>query len=180
MQVQSAPKLVVPVSERDHLRGSATAPLTLVEYGDYQCPSCGAAHPIVTELRRALGSRMRFVFRNFPLTQIHSHAQDAAETAELAGTAGKFWEMHDLLFEHQDALEREDLGDYAAELGIHPERVRSALRNGDFSQRIREDFLSGARSGVNGTPTFFIQGERYDGSADFESLLRALEAAEAG
>jgi protein-disulfide isomerase len=162
------------VSERDHIRGLASAPVTLVEYGDYQCPYCGAANPIVDEVRRKLGDELRFVFRNFPLTEMHPHAEHAAEIAEAAATHNKFWEMHDLLYAHQDALDDRHLAEYATSLGVPASEVKHALAEHAYLDRVREDFMSGVRSGVNGTPTFFINGVRHDGSYDPESLLAAI------
>lgn len=166
------------VSERDHAQGGgADAPITLVEYGDYECPHCGAAYPLVQEIQAALGERLRFVFRNFPLSQIHSHAQHAAEAAEIAGQEGKFWEMHDTLFENQQALGDSHLAEYAAQVGLESRSFQQQLQAHAQEARVREDFLSGVRSGVNGTPTFFINGVRHDDSWDKETLLAALEAA---
>jgi protein-disulfide isomerase len=169
--------LVPPVSDSDHTIGPADAPVTLVEYGDYECPHCGRAYPIVASIVERMGDSLRFVFRHFPLTQLHSHAQHAAEMAEAAGEQGQFWPMHNMLFENQDALEDEDLIGYAAQLGIDRERVQSALATHRFAPRVREHFLSGVRSGVNGTPTFFINGVRHDGPWDQPRLLEALQAA---
>jgi protein-disulfide isomerase len=169
--------LTLPVGERDHAQGPADAPVTLVEYGDYECPSCGGAYPIVKGLQRRLGSRLRFVFRNFPLNEMHPHAEAAAEAAEAAGAQGKFWEMHDLLFENQEALEVDSLATYARQAGVEAKRWLHDLERRAFMERVREDFMSGARSGVNGTPTFFINGHRHDDSFDEATLLRALEAA---
>lgn len=167
-----------PVSDRDHTAGPADAPVTLVEYGDYECPYCGMAHPIVKAARRKLGDQLRFVFRNFPLREIHPHAQHAAEAAQSAGAQGKYWEMHDAIFEHQHALEDLDLVRYAEEIGINPDRVADDLANKTYTKRVREDFRSGVRSGVNGTPTFFINGERYNGPwADEIRFVRALQDA---
>jgi protein-disulfide isomerase len=170
-------KLTLPVSAHDHAAGPADAPVTLVEYGDYECPHCGAAYPIVKEIQKRLGDRLRFVFRNFPLTQIHPHAAHAAEAAEAAGAQGRFWEMHDWLFEHQRHLGDALLVRAAETLGLDTGRVRRELEEGIHHPRVREDFMSGVRSGVNGTPTFFINGQRYDGSWDPETLLGVLEAA---
>jgi protein-disulfide isomerase len=172
-----SPRLRVPVSERDHVLGAPDAPVTLVEYGDFECPHCRRAHPIVAAVLRQLGGSVRFVYRHFPLTQIHPHAQHAAEIAELAGEHDRFWQMHDLLFENQDSLEDEDLIGYAGELGIEPSLAIAALRAHTYADRVQEDFMSGARSGVNGTPTFFINGTRHDGSWDEPSLLDALQRA---
>lgn len=169
--------LTLPVGSRDHSAGLATAPLTLVEYGDYQCPYCRQAFPIVKELQRELGAELRFVFRNFPLTRIHSHAQHSAEAAEAAAAQDAFWPMHDRLFERQFALDDESLVSYAADLGLDADRFRQELIAGTYAKHVREDFTSGVRSGVNGTPTFFINGKRHDGDYDLESLLAALRAA---
>ena len=172
-------RLAVPVSARDHQEGPAVAPVTLVEYGDYECPNCGQAFPIVQAIRRDMGDQLRFVFRNFPLTQIHPYAEHAAEAAEAAGAQGKFWPYHDMLFLHQDALTDSDLIGYAADLGLDVARFTRDLEDGAFAERVREDFLSGVRSGVNGTPTFFINSYRYDGSYDYDTLLAALQEAAA-
>lgn len=174
------PLLTPPVSARDHAQGPADAPVTLVEYGDYECPTCGRAYPIVKAVQRGMGNDLRFVFRNFPLAKSHPHAEHAAEMAEAAGHEGKFWRMHDLLFENQDALEDEDLIGYAASLDIDPLWAAAALAQGLFRERVREDFASGVKSGVNGTPTFFINGARYDGLLHPTSLLEALAIAAAG
>jgi protein-disulfide isomerase len=171
--------LTPPVSADDHRAGSDDAPVTLVEYGDYECPYCGAAHPIVQEIQRVLGRNLRFVFRNLPLAQIHPHAQHAAEAAEAAGAQGEFWGMHDLLFENQDALEDPDLLRYAAALGLDGERFAKELSSGVYSDRVRRDFRSGVKSGVNGTPTFFINGVRHDAPWDLPTLRAAIEGAAA-
>ena len=173
-------RLTLPVSDRDHVQGPATAPVTLVEYGDYECPYCGAAYPIVKRLQEHLGDRLRFVFRNFPLTTVHPHAEHAAEAAEAAGAQGKFWEMHDYLYEHQDALADQNLLEYAATVGLDVERFIREMEGGVHTDRVRADFMSGVRSGVNGTPTFYINGQRHNGPYDFESLLAAIEAVAPG
>ena len=165
-------RLTPSLGPRDHTQGSARAPLQLVEYGDFECPHCGAAYPIVKAIQQAMGSKLLFAYRHFPLSRIHPHAAHAAEMAEAAGEHRKFWEMHDLLFENQDALEDAQLIVYAETLGIDPAWAAEALADGRFEPRVREDFASGVRSGVNGTPTFFINGLRYDGGAD--TLLDAL------
>jgi protein-disulfide isomerase len=172
-----SPMLTVPVSERDHVRGPATAPLTLLEYGDYECPYCGAAHPIVKRVERLLEGDLRFAFRHFPLSKIHRHAYQAAEAAEAAGAQGRFWEMHDLLFEHQDRLGTQDLLGYADALELDLARFARDLETHAHAQRLREDFLSGVRSGVNGTPTFFINGVRHNGGYDLTTLVEALREA---
>jgi len=170
-------RLTTAVSDSDHRAGPDDAPVTLVEYGDYECPHCGRAHPIVQEVRRRMGHRLRFVFRNFPLAEAHPHAVHAAETAEAAAVQGKFWEMHDLLFKRQEALEDSDLIRYAKEIALDASRVKEELAAGTYASRVRQDFRSGVRSGVNGTPTFFINGARHDGSWDLEPLLEVLEKA---
>ena len=170
------PRLTVPVGERDHLLGPATAPVTLVEYGDYECPYCGAAHASVEQVRQVMGNDLCFVFRHFPLSQIHPHAYQAAEAAEAAGAQNRFWEMHHLLFANQDRLGLRDLIGYAGALGLDLERFVTDLRGHAHAGRLREDFLSGVRSGVNGTPTFFVNGLRHDGGYDVEVLLEALRS----
>jgi protein-disulfide isomerase len=177
MKTHFPPNLTMPVSERDHTSGPANAPVTLVEYGDYQCPYCGAATPIVDQIRRALGDELRFVFRNFPLTEVHPHAEHAAEIAEAAGAHNKFWQMHDMLYAHQDALDDQHLAEYASLLGVPATEVRGALAQHSYLNRVREDFMSGIRSGVNGTPTFFVNGVRHDGGYDHDALLTAIENA---
>ena len=168
-------RLTPSISAKDHAAGPDDAPVTLVEYGDYECPHCGAAYPILKAVQRELGSRLRFIFRNFPLVEQHPHAQQAAEAAEAAAAQGKFWEMHDMLFEHQEALETADLVGYAQILELDAERVARELAAGTYTKRVRDDFMSGVRSGVNGTPTFFVNGERYDDSwEDEQAFVRAL------
>jgi protein-disulfide isomerase len=172
--------LVLPVTQdRDHIQGPADAAVTLVEYGDYQCPYCGAAYPIVKEVQARMGERLRFVFRNFPITTSHPHAEQAAEAAEAAATRGKFWPMHDLLYENQSRLRDEDLRGYAEKLELDVESFGRELAEHVHAARVREDFMSGVRSGVNGTPSFYINGARHDDSYDFETLLDALERAAA-
>ena len=169
--------LTPPVSADDHRSGPDDAPVTLVEYGDFECPHCGAAYPVVQEIQRSLGSNLRFVFRNFPLAQIHPHAELAAEAAEAAGAQGEFWGMHGLLFENQDALEEPDLLRYATALSLDAERFAKELSAGVYRDRVSRDFRSGIRSGVNGTPAFFINGVRHDAPWDLPTLLAAIEAA---
>jgi len=165
-------RLTPSLGPRDHTQGSPRAIVQLVEYGDFECPHCGAAYPIVKAIQQAMGSKLVFAYRHFPLTRIHPHAEHAAEIAEAAGEHTKFWEMHDLLFEHQDAFEDEQLVVYAKTLGIDPAWATQALLDERFQPRVRADFASGVRSGVNGTPTFFINEFRYDGGAN--TLLDAL------
>ena len=168
--------LTLPDPERDHTSGSTDGLIRLLEYGDYECPFCGEVQPIVKEIQQRLGDDLLFAFRNFPLKQLHPHAEHAAEAAEAAGAQGNFWGMHDLLFENQGALEDEDLAAYAVELGLDQTRLIREVASSVYAPRIREDFKSGVRAGVNGTPTFFINGERYDGTLDPEHLLNALMA----
>ena len=170
-------QLTRPVGPDDHVQGPADAPVTLVEYGDFECPHCGRAHPIIKEIKRRMGDRLRLVYRHFPLTQAHPHAEHAAEIAEAAAEQGKFWEMHDTLFENQDALDDADLVAYAAALDLDEAWAASVLAEEKFADRVRADFMSGVRSGVNGTPTFFINGARDDSGAwtDPEAFLQALE-----
>jgi protein-disulfide isomerase len=166
-----------PVGSEDHIQGDANAEASLVEYGDYECPHCGLAHPIVKRVQRHFGKRLSFVFRNFPLTQIHFNAQAAAETAEFAAAQGKFWEMHDQLFENQDRLGDELFAELAATLHLDAAGLQDTLANGTYATRVRADFTGGVRSGVNGTPTFFINGQRHNGPTDFDHLVKAIEAA---
>ena len=170
----SVPLSALPLPDRDHTQGPSNAPITLLEYGDYECPYCGEAYPVVKAIQKRLGNRLCFAFRNFPLVNSHPHAQHAAEAAEAAGAQGHFWEMHDILYENQDALEDEDLDEYASIVGLDAERLLKEMRAGAHTARVRQDFRSGARLGVNGTPSFFINGVRYDGSYDVEDLLAAL------
>lgn len=171
-----APQLTPDVSERDHAAGDPHAPVTLVEYGDYECPHCGMAYPIVKSIQRRLGKKLRFVFRNFPLAESHPHARHAAESAEAAADQGKFWQMHDALFENQDRLEDDNLVALARRLKLDALAIEGALEDGTYTTRVREDFRSGVRSGVNGTPTFFINGQRYDGAwPDEDAFVRVLD-----
>jgi protein-disulfide isomerase len=168
----------MPVTEdRDHIEGPADAPVTLLEYGDYECPYCGAAYPIVKEVQARICERLRFVFRNFPITTSHPHAERAAEAAEAAAAQGSFWRMHDVLYENQKRLGDEDLRTYAQQVGLDLDVFDRELAEHVHSARVQEDFMSGVRSGVNGTPTFYVNGARYDDSYDLDTLLGALEAA---
>src|SRR4029077_7593805 len=167
--------LTLPVSSRDHAEGPTNAPLTLVEYGDYQCPFCGAAHPVVKRVQKTLGEKLRFVFRNFPLTQAHPYAMVAAEAAEAAALQGKFWEMHDQIYENQTFLEPDIIPLWAKKVGLDLGKFGNDIKQGVVTNRIKEDRQSGIRSGVNGTPTFYINGNRYDGPPVVEALLEALE-----
>jgi protein-disulfide isomerase len=177
-RTQWGAELTVPVDvDRDHIQGPADASVTLLEYGDYECPYCGAAYPIVKEVQDRMGDRLRFVFRNFPITTSHPHAEQAAEAAEAAGSQGRFWEMHDTLYENQRRLGDDDLRSYAARIGLDLESFERDVAEHVHAPRVREDFMSGVRSGVNGTPTFYINGVRHDDSYELETLLAALEQA---
>ena len=174
----SEPHLKPPVGPRGPRPGTATdPPVTLVEYGDFECPYCGAAYPVLKRVQQRLGKRLRFVFRHFPIAEAHPHAEHAAEAAESVaarGGAKAFWAMHDLIYEHQHALEDDDLARYAAKAGVKGQGVLDDLGNGTYEAVVRDSFMSGARSGVNGTPTLFIDGIRYDGPRDEETLVAAL------
>ena len=169
--------LKVAVTPEDHAQGPETAPVTLVEYGDYECPHCGRAYPIVKQIQKHFGKRLRMVFRNFPLSEMHPHAEGAAEAAEFAGAQGKFWEMHDLLFENQERLDEALYLALAQELELPAGTLRKALEVGTYRTRVRAEFAGGVRSGVNGTPTFFVNGDRHDGPYEFEDLVLAIDEA---
>jgi protein-disulfide isomerase len=177
------PVLKTPVTQNDHIRGPANAPITLLEYGDYQCPHCGLAHPIVDQVQLHFRDQMRFVFRHFPLSEIHPYAEIAAESAEFAGAHGLFWNMHDALYENQSVLDVPTILSLGTELGLSEAAMRNALETGRYRNKVRGDFMSGVRSGVNGTPTFFINGVRHDGGYDYASLVSGIQmrlAADAG
>jgi protein-disulfide isomerase len=169
--------VTLPNAGRDHIQGRTDAPAALLEYGDFECPACGMVYPIVKAVQQQLGERLCFAFRHFPLTNVHPHAEHAAEASEAAGAQGRFWEMHDILFENQEALDDESLVTYADALGLDAERVLREVLSEKYRAQIRDDFKTGVRSGVNGTPTFFINGQRYDGARDFASLLAAVSEA---
>ena len=171
------PALKNPVVEADHIQGSLDAPAVLVEYGDFECPHCRMAHAVVHRLQHHFGERLCFVFRNFPLTRIHPFAETAAESAEFAAANGKFWEMHDSLFKHQDQFGSGLFARLATELGLDGAELDAAIESSAYTQRVHTDFVGGVRSGVNGTPTFFLNGERHDGGAEYDLLRDAIEAA---
>src|SRR5437660_2138557 len=177
-ETYEAPRLVVPVDpSRDHLQGDPNALLTLVEYGDYQCPFCGAAYPEVKKVQKELGSRLRFVFRNFPLTNVHEFARVAAETAEAASAQRKFWEMHDFLYEHQRTLGDNSVAlGYAKKIGLDTQKFEREISQHVYEKRIKDDCMGGVRSGVNGTPTFYVNGVRHDGRAEAGALVKSLTA----
>jgi protein-disulfide isomerase len=166
----------LPAKDHDHIRGSINAPYALVEYGDYQCPYCGDAYEVVKEIQDRLGDQLCFVFRNFPLMEIHPFAEHAAEAAESADAQGRFWEMHDLLFENQTALTDEDLAGYATELGLDAQRLIAEVRISAHASRIQKDLRSGEKNDVNGTPTFFVNGKLFEGEPTPDELIAALTA----
>lgn len=168
--------LRVPVSERDHTLGPEGAALELLMYGDYECPYTAMAHELITELREALGDRMRFVYRNFPLWSIHPHARAAAIAAEAAGAEGRFWEMHHQLFTHQEALEAADLLRHGEAVGLDPERFASQLSRPEHQARVQEDLRSGEACGVHSTPTFFINGRRHREKFNLQALVQEIFA----
>ncbi|MGZ4054123.1 MAG: DsbA family protein [Bacteroidia bacterium] len=163
-----------PVSKKDNLQGSAAAPIELVEYGDYQCPHCGAAYPIVKAIQKQMGDKLKFVFRNFPLAEEHPDATNAAIATEAAAGQGKFWEMHDVLLEHQSKLDKTSLIRYAEKIGLNVKKFELDFDRQDIQDKVASDFESGVRSGVNGTPTFFINGKKYNDSWDEGVLLDHL------
>ncbi len=171
-------RLLLPIRPIDHVRGPEDAPYTLVEYGDYECPDCGRLYVILRDLQRDIASRLRIVFRHYPLSGIHHFAQQAAEAAEAAGAQGKFWEMHTVLFERQQALRTKDLIRYAEELALDVKRFRDELKNETYSERVRADFRAGVQNGVYGTPSLFLNGVRYDGEWGRESLRSLLMSAD--
>jgi protein-disulfide isomerase len=170
-------RLAVPVGGQDHVQGVVSTETTLVEYGDFECPYTRRARPVVRRRRQEFGDRLLFVFRSFPLTRIHPHAEAAAEAAEAAAAQGHYWEMHDMLFDNQRALEDEDLKRYASELGLDMARFDRELAEHAHVHRVNEDVRSGLKSGVQGTPTFFVDGLRHDGPNDLATLRAALEEA---
>ena len=167
--------LRTPVSANDHVQGNVHAAIELVEYGDYQCPHCARAYPIIKRLQAQMGDRMKFIFRNFPLAEIHPQAFIAAVAAEASGKQQKFWEMHDIIFENRDQLEVEYLFAYAARIGLDLEQFKDDIQQDVFAAKVESDFESGVRSGVNGTPTFFINGKKYTGSWEGDDLLNYFE-----
>ncbi len=170
-------ELVPPVNENDHRAGPDDAPVTLVQYGDYECPHCGKAHPVVKTLKAVLRDNLRIVYRHFPLRKAHRHAVEAAEAAEAAAAQGKFWQMHDLLYKNQRALEHENLIHFAYDLNLDVDRFRAELESGRHMPVVDANFSSGVRSGVNGTPTFFINGMRHNASYDYDALYEAIQSA---
>ncbi|SRR6266567_1225255 len=174
MATQSRHRLSEPVSARDHIRGPRSAVISLVEYGDFECPYCRAAEPIVAGLMEAVGDQLSVTFRHFPMLEVHPHGQHAAEVAEAAAAQGKFWEMHDMLFANQNALDDASLVKYAVALGLDAERVGRELESHEHAGRITEDRRSALASGVRGTPSFYIDGTRYEGSVALRQMLDAI------
>lgn len=166
--------LKIPPSQKEHSQGNVNAPITLIEYGDYQCSDCGRAHAVVKKLQKHYGNQLRFIFRNFPLDS-HPFAEPAAEAAEFANDHGKFWEMHDQIYENQKRLNTELLVQLAEQLDLPVEEFRRVIKEKRYESKIREDLMGGIRSGVNRTPSFFINGERYKGPEEFESISKAIE-----
>lgn len=167
--------LKIPLGAEDHIQGDTKAPAILVEYGDYECPHCGHAYPIIKAVQKHFGKRLAFVFRNFPLNEIHPNAEAAAESAEFAGASGKFWEMHDAIFENQENLDVPLLVELAQDLKLSGKHLQAALTSREFQPRVKSDFMGGVRSGVNGTPTFFINGDRHNGAFEYSDLVAAVQ-----
>ncbi len=184
VRVRSAPRprtssisWTTPTPSAITFAGPQDAPVTLVEYGDFECPYCGQAEQVVRELLGSLGTDVRYVWRHLPLNDVHPNAQLAAEASEAAAAQGKFWEMHDTLLNHQDELAPRDLARYAEQLGLDVERFTDELRRREYAARVSEDVASADESGVSGTPTFFINGRRHYGVYDIETLTSAVRAA---
>ncbi len=168
-------KLKPAVNSTDHIQGNKNAVIELVEYGDYQCPHCGRAYPIIKNIQKKLGDKIKFIFRNFPLSEIHPNAINAAVAAEAASAQDKFWEMHDIIFENQGRLGDVDLIEYAASLGLNIEQFEADFERPKYLEKVESDFDSGIRSGVNGTPSFFINGEKYNDSWEEKDFLKHLQ-----
>ncbi len=168
-------RLTPPVSDIDHIQGPASTPLTLVEYGDYQCPYCGEAYPILKKIQQSFGKKLRIVFRNFPLSNVHPMAFPAAVAAEAADRQGRFWEMHDMIFENQDELSETALFQFGKALGLDLNVFKTDIQDKTISEKVEADFESGIRSGVNKTPSLFINGHLYNGDYEYETLRAALQ-----
>ena len=169
-------RLKVPVTPHDHIRGPADAAVTLIEYGDYECPYCGAGDEMVRELQKHFPGRLRSVFRHFPLYEVHLNAEAAAQGAELAAAHGRFWEMHESLYQNQERLGLPLLFELAKDLGLPEAELRRVLDTGEYAPKIRDEARGGVRSGVNGTPTFFIDEQRFDGPLTFDGFVAAIES----
>jgi protein-disulfide isomerase len=173
---QDGNDLIPEPGKDDHVRGSLEAPVVITEFGDFECPYCGLAYGVLESVRAAYGDRVALVFRHFPL-RMHPHAQAAAEAAEAAGTAGKFWEMYDRLYRHQGALTNRDLQEHAAAIGVDPESVQKAIEQRSYDARIERDMQSGTDSGVPGTPALYINGFAYDDDVSVEALSETIDRA---
>lgn len=165
-----------PVNSTDHIRGNLSAPLELVEYGDFECSDCGHAYPIIKTIQRELGDDLKFVFRNFPLAETHPHAVNAALAAEAAALQNKFWEMHDIILQNQKHLESEDLLLYAKKIDLDSNQFISDFQDKSLLTKVEDDFESGVRSGVNRTPSFFVNGVKYEGDRDTSELIHYLKS----
>lgn len=163
------------VNSRDHIQGNKNASLELVEYGDYQCPHCGRAYAVLKEVQEAMGNNLKFVFRNFPLSDAHPDAFNAAVATEAAGLQNKFWEMHDIIYENQEQLDWKHLLGYAKKIGLEMVRFTADVERDSVTAKVEDDFESGVRSGVNGTPSFFINGVKYEGGRDADDLIEYLK-----
>ena len=171
-------KLSVPVDMSDHVRGAADASVTLVQYGDYECPDCGRAYPMVREIEKKLKTQLRFIFRHFPLMHVHPRALRAAEAAEAAGAQGRFWEMHDYLFKHQHALEDQHLSRYARKIGLDSARFDREMAERVHATRIQENYKKSLYvGGITGTPTFYINDLRHNDSVNLERMMAAIKRA---
>ena len=168
-------ELIPAVNSNDHISGNPAALIELVEYGDYECPHCGRAYPIIKDIQQKLGSELKFVFRNFPLSKIHPHAFSAAVATEAAGLQNKFWEMHDIIFENQKTLDAENILLFARSIDLDLERFKNDIQQKPLMEKVDKDFESGIRSAVNRTPTFFINGNKYDGEWEGDQLFQYLE-----
>jgi len=176
MSTPEVVKLKNPVTERDHMSGSATAPVTLLEYGNFECIHCGRAYPVIKQVRKLLGDNLRFAFRHFPTVQTHPHSLRAAEAAEAAASQQKFWQMHDELFSHQAALEDRDLSRYAKRIGLNMERFTSDMTRNSFLKEIEANYQRSLfDEHITGTPTIYLNDIRYTGATDLESLLQAIK-----
>ena len=176
MSTPEVVKLNNPVTERDHASGPVTAPVTLVEYGNFECIHCGRAYPVIKQVRKLLGDDLRFVFRHFPTVQTHPHSLRAAEAAEAAASQQKFWQMHDQLFSHQQALEDHDLSRYAKRIGLNLERFTGDMTRNSFLKKIEADYQRSLFDvHITGTPTIYLNDLRYTGATDIESLLQAIK-----
>jgi protein-disulfide isomerase len=169
-------KVLIPaVNSIDHIFGNPAAPIGLVEYGDYECPYCGRAYPIVKSIQQKLGDEMNFVFRNFPLSKIHPNAFSAAVATEAAALQNKFWEMHDIIFENQELLDDDFMLLYASRIGLNLAQFNNDIQQIPLIKKVEKDFDSGIRSGVNRTPTFFINGVKYEGEWNGDQLLQYIK-----